>query len=824
VLPLFLGLPFSFTECRPARIDWKVGVRSAYALEAAEERTFSCFGIWAITGPPQFRKYGRPGPPTELSHPLCRVFTGLGFGRSLSYSLIEFFRGWERLVQRKLAAILAADVVGYSHLMEIDEADTLTRLKTTREHLIDPKIAASSGRLVKLMGDGMLVEFASVVDAVRCAVEIQRSMDECNAELPTEKRLELRIGINLGDIMVDGQDIYGDGVNVAARLEGLCEPGRVLISGTAFDQVERKLDYEFEFLGAQTVKNIDTPVRVYRVPVGVDGSLRAPVAIGKSYRPLFLATFAALLVLLGGGFLVWKGLWREAGPKTEVASIAKMAFPLPDKPSVAVLPFTNMSNNSEQQFADGMTDDLITDLSKVAGLFVIARNSTFIYQGKPVRIAQVAEDLGVRYVLEGSVQRAGDQVRVNAQLIDALNGGHVWADRFSGNVTDIFAVQDEFVGKIVEALEVKLTKHEKHEIDRAKPDSFAAKEAFDEGWSLILRFNAKDNAAALAPLQRAIQLDPEYGRAYAALAMVLLRSSGYSWQKEFDPGWRELYAMNEKYLEMAEKYPTGLAHTVKAHSHLYYGRAAEARVEAEQAIALDPNDPEAHIVMAWALIIAGKPTEALNFIAAAMRLNPNYPSHYVLARGIALFAEGSLEQSVDIFDEGFKRNPQAVMLLPPFASVLAKLGRREEARQKLLIWRPGADQLVLENAADSYNFPFRWDREYAGVRERLLDGLRVAGLPLDATVPRLVSELKSDDSFQRLLTVKRLGWFGPAAAPAVPALIAALQDETVRQEAVKSLGKIGPAGKAAVPALRAIENESLIGDFAKDALAEIGGN
>jgi adenylate cyclase len=741
-------------------------------------------------------------------------------------------------VQRKLAAILAADVVGYSHLMEMDEPGTLARLKSTRELLIGPKVAGSGGRVVKLVGDGMLVEFPSVVDAVTCAVEIQRAMHENNEPLPPGERLELRIGVNLGDVIVDGEDIYGDGVNIAARLEGLCEPGGVLISGTAFDQVERKLDYAFQFLGSQRVKNIETPVRLYRVPVGVDSTSSAAVVRGKPYRPFLLAAIAAVLLSIGGGVAFWKGLRSDIAPTAELASTAKMALPLPDKPSLAVLPFTNMSSDSEQNFADGMTDDLITDLSKVAGLFIIARNSTFAYQGKSVKIAQVAQDLGVRYVLEGSVQRAGDQVRVNAQLIDALTGGHVWADRFNGNIADIFSVQDEFVRKIVEGLQVKLTKQEQQEIARAKPDSIAAKEAFDEGWSLILRMNAKDNAAALVPLKRAIELDPEYGRAYAALAMVLFRGVDYSWgltaseSQNFQTplplegvsrGWG-LQGLALNYLSMARKYPTSLAHTVAVHDFLYEGRGAEARAEAGRAIALDPNDPEGHIMMAWALTIGGRPTEALNFIAAAIRLNPNYPSHYALAHGVVLFATGDVERAAAVLQEGFKRNPQALMLLPPLASTLAILDRREEARQKLLTWRPGVSQLSLENVADSYNFPFRWEREHATVRERLLDGLRIAGLPLDTTVSTLVTDLKSDDPFRRRITAKRLGWFGPAAAPAVPALIAALQDETVRREAVVSLGKIGPEAKAAVPVLMSIQNESLIGSFAKDALAEINGN
>ncbi|MET4687681.1 adenylate/guanylate cyclase domain-containing protein [Sinorhizobium fredii] len=434
-------------------------------------------------------------------------------------------------MQRKLAAIMSADVVGYSRLMETDEVDTLVRLQSTRDNMIDPKIAAHNGRVVKLMGDGELIEFPSVVDAVRCAVEIQQAMAECNEELPADKRLEFRIGVNLGDVILEGQDIYGDGVNVAARLEELADPGGVLISGTAFDHVERKLDYAFDFVGEQQVKNIEKPVRLYRIRLGDHPRTTAAKARARRHRPwLWIPVAAAALALAAGSMVFWNSF---RAPAVELASRARMEFPLPDRPSIAVLPFTNMSGEAEQEhFTDGMTDSLITDLSKISGLFVVARNSTFAYQGRPVTPSQVAEELGVRYVLEGSVQRAGDRLRVNAQLVDALSGGHVWADRFDGNVADVFGIQDAFVTKIVEALKVNLTGNERMEIARGRTDSLRAKEAFDEGWSLYLRFNAKDNAAAVAPLKRAIKLDPEYGRAYAALALVYFRVEDYDWYGE----------------------------------------------------------------------------------------------------------------------------------------------------------------------------------------------------------------------------------------------------------------------------------------------------
>ncbi|MEI3856250.1 MULTISPECIES: adenylate/guanylate cyclase domain-containing protein [unclassified Ensifer] len=738
-------------------------------------------------------------------------------------------------MQRKLAAILAADLVGYSHLMEIDEADTLARLGSTRENIIAPKIAAHNGRMVKLMGDGALIEFPSVVDAVRCAVEIQQAMAECNEELPADKQLEFRIGVNLGDVIVEGQDIYGDGVNVAARLEGLADPGGVLISGTAYDQVERKLDYGFDFVGEQQVKNIDKPVRLYRIHLGDHPRTTAAWTRRKPYRSWFWPSTAAAVLMLAVGIVVFWSTSRA--PPVELASRARMEFSLPDRPSIAVLPFTNLSGEAGQQhFTDGMTDSLITDLSKSADLFVVARNSTFAYQGKTVAVSQVAEELGVRYVLEGSVQRAGDRLRVNAQLVDALTGGHVWADRFDGNVADVFGVQDAFVTKIVEALKVSLTGNERMEIARGRTESLRAKEAFDEGWGLYLRFNAKDNAAAIAPLKRAIQLDPEYGRAYAALALVYFRVEDYAWHEEVlfrddEYGWNQQFGAppfvaafhGQAHLDRAMRYPTALGYTAKALAHLRFGRAEDARREAGRATELDPNDPEAQIAMAWALTTSGKPSEALDFVHRALRLNPNFPSHYVLAHAAALFAANDLEQAVEVFDQGAKKNPNATALMPPFASVLAGLGRRDEARRKLLIWRPGTNQAALEDLARDYKFPIRWASEYKAVRERLLDGVRAAALPPDVTVSSLTAELKRGDPASRQIAAKRLGWFGPAAAESVPALVMLLGDGVVREEAVQSLRKIGPGAKAAIPALVAIENESFVGNYAKNALKEIRG-
>ena len=433
-------------------------------------------------------------------------------------------------MERRLAAILAADVVGYTRLMGADEAGTLARLKALRGEIIDPEIARYNGRIVKLMGDGALVEFASVVDVVACAAAIQRANAARDADLAAGDRLALRIGVNLGDVIVEGEDIYGDGVNIAARLEGLADPGGICISDIVHQSVRAKLDLAFEDLGPQQIKNVAEPVRVYRVRLAPGATGEASPAKRAWRRPAIAAGIAVLA--LAAGVAVWQRPWE---PKVELASVERMAFPLPDKPSIAVLPFVNMSDDPEQEyFADGMTEDLITDLSKVAGLFVISRTSTFVYKGHSVPVRQVSEDLGVRYVLEGSVRRAGDTVRINAQLIDATTGGHLWAERYDGNVTDIFAVQDSFVREIVAALALNLSESEQEEIASGQTSNIEAREAFQNGWEHYLRYTPEDNATAAEQFKRAVELDPEYGRAYSALGMVYVRGCQWRWNKELE--------------------------------------------------------------------------------------------------------------------------------------------------------------------------------------------------------------------------------------------------------------------------------------------------
>lgn len=386
---------------------------------------------------------------------------------------------------------------------------------------------------------------------------------------------------------------------------------------------------------------------------------------------------------------------------------------------------------------------------------------------------------------------------------------------------DIFAVQDEFVRKIVGALEVRLTAGEMAEIARSKPNKVSAKEAFDEGWNHYSNLNAKDNAAAIGLFEKAVELDPEYGRGYAALALAYYRMVDYYWCQELGMSAQDAYAKFRSYLQLAEKYPTALAFVVKAHDDVAYGRAEDAVGDAGRAIALDPNDPEAHIMMALALTISGKPQEALNFVDTAIRLNPSYPGHYVLARGLALMTAGDLAQAAAVLDEGFKRNPEAVSLLIPLTSVQAQLGRMEEARQALRTWWPQPSQTIPTDYWDSFEFPVRGKFEFARMRERLYDGLRVASLPPSVTVSSLLTELQQESPFRRQIAAKQLGWFGSAAVAAVPALTGALGDKLVQNYAARSLGKIGPAAAAAIPALEALQDEGVVGAYARDALREI---
>ncbi|MHC4457756.1 MAG: adenylate/guanylate cyclase domain-containing protein [Planctomycetota bacterium] len=631
----------------------------------------------------------------------------------------------EKGFKRKLTAILSADAVEYSRLMGEDEEATIRTLTAFREAMSN-LIKQHRGRVVDTTGDNLLAEFVSAVDAVNCAVEIQRELAERNAELSYERKMHFRIGVNVGDVVEEEDRIYGDGVNIAARVEGLAEAGGICISGRVYDQVENKLDLGYDFLGDQEVKNIAKPVRVYRV-LSYPGAaahrvIKAKRAVGRTWRNVLAATVA--VVVLSAAFTIWHFYFR---PSVEPASMEKMAFRLPDKPSIAVLPFVNMSGDPEQEyFSDGITEDLITDLSQMSGLFVIARNSTFVYKGKPVKIRQVAEELGVRYVLEGSVRKAGEQVRINTQLIDATTGGHLWAKRYDGRLDDVFGLQDKITRKIVAALAVKLSAGEQEMVTRKETDNIEAYDTFLKGWEHYRRWTPEDFRKAISYFERAIELDPHYGRAYAALASVYFECSirSWDWPQDLRLSMEACYSHMEKYLQAAMNNPTPLAHQVasKRFIALHYHEAAIA--EAERAIALDPNDADGYMAMAYALIYSGKPEEAVDFAKKGMRLDPRNLANYLYTLGVAHFGMEQFQEAASLFERAFKLNPELGQLERAYLAVAyVYLGQEEKARAEL-------DKPEIE-VREIYDIYFRYTiARYKNRKDkdRLLDGLRKVGL------------------------------------------------------------------------------------------------
>ena len=533
--------------------------------------------------------------------------------------------------KRRLTAILSADAVGYSRLMREDEDATIRTIKQFRL-AISKLVQNFRGRVVDSPGDNILAEFTSVVDAVNCAVEIQRDLAERNAELHETRRMPFRIGINLGDVVEEGERIYGDGINIAARMESLAKGGGICISGPVYDAVESKLGLEYDFMGEQHVKNIEKPIRVYRI-LSYPGAaahrvVRAKKDVGTAWRNVFL--FVAILLFLGGtviGILKYHGSSETAD---EIGSKENTALEVPDKPSIAVLPFANVGGDPKQEyFSDGITDDLITDLSKVSGLFVICRNSVFTYKEKPVKVQQVAQDLGVRYVLEGSVRKGGEQVRINAQLIDATTGRHLWAERYDGLIEDVFAVQDRITGEIVAALAVKLTKAEENQVSNRDTYNIEAHDAFMQGRQYYVQRTPDAWTEAVRYYEKAIKLDPNYGRAYAALALIYCECSHTMWHESLGVSWEKANELSEKYLQTAMINPTALAHQVASKMLIYKNKHDEAVAEAEHALDLDPNDANSYLTMAYALMYTGRPKKAFEYVEKAMRLDPLYPAPYM---------------------------------------------------------------------------------------------------------------------------------------------------------------------------------------------------
>jgi len=535
---------------------------------------------------------------------------------------------------RRLAAIMAADMVGYSRLMGTDEAGTLARLRTHRLELIDPAIAKNHGRIVKTTGDGMLVEFHSVVDAVRCALEIQERMARRNADVPAESRITFRIGINLGDVIADGDDLYGDGVNVAARLEALAETGGICVSAAVRDQVTSRLDVAFEDLGERELKNIARPVHVYRVAsAALAPAGSAPRAVNEPAS--------------GGG-----------------------------RPTVAVLPFVNMSRDAEQEFfVDGLTEDIITELSRYRELFVISRNSCFVYKGKAVNIREIARTLDAQYLVEGSVRKAGDRVRVTVQLIDTETDRHVWAERYDRRLEDVFAIQDEITASIAATLpsRVEAARHERAK--RKSPANMAAYECVLAGKVLHHRSTPADNAEAVRLLERAVALEPGYAHAHAWLGCVLGQAWVHGWCEDRQAVWDRMVASLDRALALDDN--DADVHRILAAINVNRDDLARARHHQERALALNPNNDLIVVQEGEILTWLGRPEEGIAWIRQAMRLNPHHPERYWSHLGRACFVARRCGEAIEAIMHVSAMDPTHHALL---AACYAELGDPMAAR------------------------------------------------------------------------------------------------------------------------------------------------
>ena len=587
----------------------------------------------------------------------------------------------EERINRKLAAILAADVVGYSRLMAADEAGTLAALKRHREVVFDPAVAAHNGRIVKLIGDGTIVEFGSVVDAVNCALSVQRRNGASPGEAFGQSKIILRIGVNLGDVIIEGDDIYGDGVNIAARLEPLAEPGGICVSSIVNESIGNRIDVGFQDGGDISVKNIDRPIRVWKWHPGA-----TPLAAAKSNA-------------------------AKSEPNGATASIA-------------ILPFTNMSGDPEQEyFSDGITEDIITDLSKVAGLTVIARNSSFTYKGRSVDIRTVGRELGVRSVLEGSIRRAGQRVRITAQLVDAATGGHLWAERYDRDLTDIFEVQDDVTRRIVDALKVTLSPAENARLSAGGTSSMDAYDYVLRGRELLLgkAKNRETFEQSTKLFMRALELDPNYPKAYAAMSMAYNLDYQNRWSDDPDGS----LPLAKRYAEQAiEKDPNEpFARLVASWAAIFDKNLDRATSEVNTALRLNPNFALAYSNLGSIHNYSGRPLEAIPVFERAMRLDPAFKAQNLHFLGIAYLLTGKYETAAALLRERILLVPGTDFSRVFLASALGYLGEVDEARR---VWHE------LNEINPKYSFREHFSRQPFRQEdvERVAEGLAKAGLPI----------------------------------------------------------------------------------------------
>jgi adenylate cyclase len=629
--------------------------------------------------------------------------------------------------KRKLAAILSADVEGYSRLMGDDEEATVRTLTSYRE-VFSTLIQQHNGKVLDSPGDNLLAEFVSVVDGVQCAVAVQKEIQVRNDELPESRRMQFRIGINLGDVIQEKEQIYGDGVNIAARLEGLAEPGGICISKTAFDHIESKLPYGYDFIGDQTVKNIAKPISAYRVlmepRVTVSGKPVDEKSAGK--RRMSILVGAAAVIVLAVAVGIWQFYARR--PSVEPASVEKMALPLPDKPSIVVLPFDNLSGDAEQDYlADGISDNIISALSYIPEMFVIARNSSFSYKGKPVKVQQVSEELGVQYVLEGSVLKSGDRIRINAQLIDALTGGHIWSERYDRDFKDLFDLMDEITQVVVVALQVKLTSGEQARMWYGSTSNLEAWGYAVKALGPLLHFSKKDIAEARELFERAIEIDPDYAHVIAQLGVTHIIDARFGYSDSRVESLKRAEELAEKAIALNDNDP--YVHMLWEYIYLIRGQHDKAVEAGRKSIALGPNNAEVHTLFGQVLFFSGMFKESVEMCEKAIRLHPNPPLYYLAHLGIAYRWVGRYNESLALAEQLIERGRKVenwfivVAGYGHSAITYIKLGRVNDAKESIT----KSLKIYPKYSLDSERF-FSFYKNSAHLQE-VLDALRKAGLP-----------------------------------------------------------------------------------------------
>lgn len=622
--------------------------------------------------------------------------------------------------KRKLTAILSADVAGYSRLMAEDETATVKAIASYRETMAS-LIRQHRGRVVDSPGDNVLAEFSSVVDAMQCAVAVQNEIQTRNAELPDSRKMEFRIGINLGDVIDEDERLYGDGVNITARLEALADPGGICVSKTAFDQIGTKLTLGYEYLGEQPVKNIPKPVGAYRVLMKPDAAgkvIGEKRFLGRISRRNALAAIITLAVVAGS--LIGWNIYLQQSKKVEPASVEKMALPLPDKPSIAVLAFDNLSGDpSQEYFSDGIAEEIITTLSSVGELFVIDRNSSFSYKGKPVKIQQVSEELGVRYVLEGSVRRSGDRVRVTAQLIDAIKGQHLWADSYDRDFKNIFEIQDEITLRIVTALRVKLTEGDQARVLENKiknPDVYLK---VLQAQSLT-REPSKESLIRFGQLaQEIIDMQPEYSDGYRMLGWYHynLGNRGISSQENY----KKAFELTQKALSMDES--DGWSYALMSFLYLLQREYEKAIESGKRSVEMQPNGAMVHFIFGGTLSYAGRADEAIVYLKRAIRLNPFPPWFFYYNLGRCYLQNGQYEDAIMEYEKALQLAPNAFHIHMGLAITYALLGREKEARAsaaKTLELNPNFTVTAASKTAKYKNQAYT---------QLILDAMRKAGFP-----------------------------------------------------------------------------------------------